>query len=340
MRQPRLKAPPHLDAAYYHCISRVVNRSFVLGDEEREMFVHFMRMYERLCGVRIVTFCVMSNHFHLLVEVPKRPDVPPSEAELLGIIGKAHGKGRAHLVRSEIQQFREAGAHDAAQAVIDGWLGRMWDISQFMKTLKQRFTQWFNKRHRRKGTLWEDRFRSVLVEGGGNPLAMMAAYIDLNPVRAKLVDDPKDYRWCGYAEAVAGIKAAAQGIQTAAEAQRGSPISRRRAAAEYRKLMFTWGENRGVKADGTPWKRGIDRKRAVRELARGGQISRAELLRCRVRYFTDGAVIGGRAFVNEVFHSLRDRFGPKRKEGARRVRGMAHDEGVFALRDLKVGVFG
>ena len=83
---------------------------------------------------------------------------------------------RGRIWCAQIEQFREAGAHDAAQRVIAGWLGRMWDVSAFMKTLKQRFTQWFNKRHRRKGTLWEDRFRSVLVECGGGPLAMMALH--------------------------------------------------------------------------------------------------------------------------------------------------------------------
>ena len=62
------------------------------------------------------------------------------------------------------------------------------------------------RRHGRKGTLWEDRFRSVLVEGAGLALATMAAYIDLNPVRAGMVEDPKDYRWSGYGAAMAGRK--------------------------------------------------------------------------------------------------------------------------------------
>ena len=63
-----------------------------------------------------------------------------------------------------------------------------------MKELKERFSRWFNKRHGRRGMLWQDRYRSVLVEDG-DALRTMAAYIDLNPVRAGLIDDPKDYRW-------------------------------------------------------------------------------------------------------------------------------------------------
>ena len=91
----------------------------------------------------------------------------------------------------------------------------MWDVSVFMKLLKQRFTQWFNQQWGRKGTLWEERFKSVLVEGAGEVLATMAAYIDLNPVRAGIVKDPADYRWCGYAEATAGSRRAQRGLTEA-----------------------------------------------------------------------------------------------------------------------------
>jgi hypothetical protein len=58
-------------------------------------------------------------------------------------------------------------------------------------------------------------------------------------------------------------------------------------------------------------------------------------LRCRVRYFTEGAVIGSRAYVNEVFGALRERFGASRKTGARLLRGL--EEKLYALRDLKRG---
>ena len=90
------------------------------------------------------------------------------------------------------------------------YLYRMWDLSQFMKVLKQRFTQWFNKRHGRRGTLWEDRFKSVLVEDGYTA-RVMSAYIDLNPLRAGIVNDPARYRWSSYGAAVAGDRLARGG---------------------------------------------------------------------------------------------------------------------------------
>jgi putative transposase len=54
MRQRRLKAPDGAcsGTAYYHCVSRVVNRDFVFGETEKQAFVRFLRMYERFCGLR------------------------------------------------------------------------------------------------------------------------------------------------------------------------------------------------------------------------------------------------------------------------------------------------
>ncbi|MDB6172879.1 MAG: transposase, partial [Chthoniobacteraceae bacterium] len=88
MRYGRSRAAADAEVAYYHCFSRVVDKRFALGDLEKERFVKFMRAYEEFCGVRIVTFCVMSNHFHLLVEVPHRPapELLPTDEELVRLV--------------------------------------------------------------------------------------------------------------------------------------------------------------------------------------------------------------------------------------------------------------
>ncbi len=66
----------------------------------------------------------------------------------------------------------------------------------------------------------------------------------------------------------------------------------------------------------------------------------ASMLRCRVRYFTDGAVIGSKAFVNEAFEAARDRFTVKRKDGARRLRGSGKPAAglLWSARDLQVRI--
>ena len=86
----------------------------------------------------------------------------------------------------------------------------------------------------------------------------------------------------------------------------------------------------------------MDRAKAEAQLARLSEektrdLKISKVIQCRVRYFTDGAVIGSRKFVDGVFQASRKRFGPKRKDGARKPRGalgeMAGD--IWSLRDLK-----
>ena len=104
--------------AIYHCVSRVVNRDFVLKREEREKFVGLMRVYERFCQVQVLTFCVMSNHFHILVEVPAAPEdggASWTDEELLHhLSGLYSGRQMAEL-RWELGHYREQENERAAE---------------------------------------------------------------------------------------------------------------------------------------------------------------------------------------------------------------------------------
>ena len=380
MRRPRLKAPDHLPVAYYHCVSRVVNRDFVLGPAEKERFLSLMRLYEAFGGLRVVALCVMSNHFHVLVEVPKRPaDAElPDDAGLVAHVRGTLGGKVADGLEWELKHLREAGAGAAADALRERWLARMWDVSAFMKTVKQRFTQWFNRRHRRRGTLWEERFRSVLVEGKGPALRAMAAYIELNPVRAGICEDPKDYRWSSHGEAVSGgrrgrsareilrwlvsddrgMRAAppsASGPATA-RAARAAPTDRpwpsgEEALSRWRCVLFGLPAGERGRAEelakdpeaARVGRRGLSREKALEVLASGGRLAAPDYLRCRVRYFSDGVALGTRDFVEGIFAACRGRFPPGRKKGAHRLRGLEageKPERLYNLRQLRKDVFG
>ncbi|MCC5839948.1 MAG: hypothetical protein JJT96_07480, partial [Opitutales bacterium] len=84
--------------------------------------------------------------------------------------------------------------------------------SVFMREVKTRFTLWYNQEHGTVGTFWAERFRSVIVEADTTAQRMVAAYIDLNPVRAGLVEDAGAYGFSGFGEACAGSSAARRGI--------------------------------------------------------------------------------------------------------------------------------
>ncbi len=331
MRFPRWKAPAHHPAGYYHCLSRVVDRRFVFNAPERETFRRFLREYAAFCGVRVLTWCILSNHFHLLLEIPRKPDSPPPLEELLlrlEFLSSASLTARA--ARQLLERWAASGDTESPERLRQKLWAQMYDLSAFMKLLKQRFSQWFNRLHERQGTLWEERFRSVLIEGQGPALATTSAYIDLNPVRAGLVEDPKDYRWCGYAEAVAGQKEAQAGLAT------GLGVPPEAALSEYRQWLYIRGEEReGTDEAGRPLRKGFERSEVLAVLARGGELGRAEVLRLRVRYLVDGAVLGSQGFVNELFIRHRDRFGPKRDQGARPARGLP---GITTLRALRLRV--
>ena len=82
MPRPRyhLLAPP---VAHYHCISRVVDRNYVFGTHERDVFRKILRQVEEFSGVRVITWTILSNHFHLLLEVAPRPAIPPTDSEII-----------------------------------------------------------------------------------------------------------------------------------------------------------------------------------------------------------------------------------------------------------------
>ena len=341
MRQARLKAATDDPVGFYHCFSRVVDRRFILGDLEKERFTAFLHHYAELCDIRVLAFCVMSNHFHVLLAVPRRPDVLPSLDAILARLESVGSHEEAKSIRRQLEALRRAGNAAGEAAFLAQLHSRMWDVSQYMKELKQRFTQWYNSRNGRAGTLWEGRFKSVLVEGEGKALVTMAAYLDLNPIRAGLVQDPKDYRWCGYAEAVAGLRQAREGIQYLVRAlQHGWEESQAKSLEIYRMHLYVEGDEQreAVGPDGKPTRGSFTREQGLEVLAARGRLSLAEYLRCRVRYFTDGFVFGGREFVDGVFRRERERFGERRRDGARRMRGVEDD--WFAMRNLQVDVFG
>jgi hypothetical protein len=186
-----------------------------------------------------------------------------------------------------------------------------------MRAVKLRFSRWFNKRHGRRGTLWMGRFKSVLVEGKQtdtegaqvDALKVMAAYIDLNPVRAEMVECAEEYRWSGWSAAQGQDKEAREGLCDVV----GCRVSQ-------------W-ETRGKAAYGL-WVSETRRQVRARK-AKGVESSEMDLMET-IRAFSGGLAVGSEGFVEEVFGERRDLFGPKRERGARPLAGE-----LRTLRDLR-----
>jgi putative transposase len=301
-RAPRILAGG--SRAYYHVVSRVVDRSFRLTDVEKEVFRGLMRRVAEFCGVRVLTYAVLDNHFHLLVEVPASPGEPEDE-ELRRrgrlLYGDEH-KGQP-LSFFRIDRALAAGGEirERMRALL---IGRMGSLPMFVKILKQRFSILHNRKRDRLGTLWEERFRSVLVEDSASALMAVAAYIDLNAVRAGIVKDPKDYRFSGYGEA-AGTRRGFSRFALFARLAEGHVESIEEIAALYRRRLFVSGSN--------PGKGGTVSKEAMeRTLRQKGTLTRGESLLCRLRYMTQGAIIGSRTFIEAWVARNKGTYFPKR----------------------------
>ena len=303
-----------------------MDRNFVFEEHERDVFRKILRQVEAFSGVRVLTWTILSNHFHVLLEVPPRAEVPLTDDEILGRCRALYSVDQMVVVEWDFSEAQRIGGRMLEQ-LRTRYLKRMWDLSEFMKTLKQKFTLWFNRTHDRVGVLWESRFKSVIVEGHWNSLLKVAAYVDLNAVRASLVHDPKDYRWCGYGEAVVGDRAARRGISAALHDLK-EDATWGDAGPRYRKILFGIGEENQVRP-------GLSRAAVAKVWSSGGKLSLAQLLRCRVRYFSDGLAVGRESFVESVFAVMREAFTPQRKTGSRRMIGSGWGE-LRSARALRV----
>jgi hypothetical protein len=157
----------------------------------------------------------------------------------------------------------------------------------------------------------------------------MAAYIDLNSVRAGLADDPKDYRFSGYAEAVAGNPAAREGIRSICGGEKWSETQ-----SGYRQLLFGTGVAPREKGGG------ISVAAFERVMLAGGKLALSDVLRCRIRYFTNGGVLGSRTFVEMQLSAYRTRTGRREGTGPRPLPAIADWGDLFAMRKVRQPTLG
>ena len=295
-------------------MTRTVNGAFLLDDPAKEVLRKQLWQIAAYCGIRVLTYAIMSNHFHVLVRVHKAGGL--SDAELLRRYALLYPKPtRFQQQRIEVIQHWLSTGDPEGEAWRKRQLALMGDVSQFMKLLKQRFSVWFNRTHSRYGTLWAERFKSVLVEPADKVVETMAAYIDLNAVRAGLVSDPKDYRFCGYGEAFGGGDAARAGLSSFLSGE--TPRVWDQVQADYRLTLF------GVGSGARPGEGTVSADELAKVVKAKGRLPLAAVLRCRLRHFSDGAVLGTQTFVAEHLAVYRARTGRRRTSSPKLLPALA-----------------
>jgi hypothetical protein len=316
-------------------MSRICDGLPFFDETDKEALVIVLRKLARFSGIKVLTYCVMGNHFHVLVRVPdrgewlKRFEGAEGEERLMQHLRLLYSKDFVAGLKLELADWRRNGKAEDAERCVADLKRRFCDISVFMRAVKQRFSRWFNKRHGRRGGLWMGRFKSVLVEGSRDQvssvknaheldaLKVMAAYIDLNPVRAEIVETAGEYRWSGWSGALGGDKEVMAGLCDVVGCGVGQWEVRGKGAYE------SWvSETR----------RQVRKRKAQAEENAPEEWGLLETIRA----FSSGLAVGRAGFVEEVFRGRRELFGPKRQDGARPLDGGGGLVApLCALRDLR-----
>lgn len=292
-RMPRFLIP-HQQATY-HVISRTALDGYPLGEQEKSVLLCIIQQLSAVYFCEVLGFCLMGNHFHLLVTM--RPEDEVSDEEVKESFQRRYGDEYT-LMPGQIPFYRQK------------WTS----LSEYVKEIKQSFTRMYNKKRGRKGTFWAERFKSVIVEKG-ETLINCLAYIDLNPVRAGLVDRPENYRWSslGYRLRSSYKEQFLSWNLGLKEYNVKSPKQRLRL---YREFVYARGGvdiGKGKILDGVPLPEGVER------------------FIQRTRFFTDAGIIGSKEFVRQGFELFRDIIRPKRERKPHRIRGL---DQIYSMKRL------
>lgn len=269
--------------ALYHVTSRFAGPigEYPMTDADKSKGLEIVRDLTRLFVVDPICICFMGNHYHLILNVPGTPPTPATAAKRWNAF---YGKKREHLDPG-VQADR---CEEVASQLVD--------LSQFMSQVNQRFTLYYNRVHQRRGPLWADRFKSTILEGR-QALWNCAKYVELNPVRAGLVEDPATYRfssWGWYKRrkehffGTAFCRYLRRSLGEAAAAWSDAEVARE-FHSELARTMAAERKAAGEAVD----------PMAVKLAARRDEQMPLRFLR-QTRLWTDGGVVGGRGFVEAM----------------------------------------
>jgi len=295
------------EKAVYHVMSRTALDGFPLRDIEKDFMLDLIRRFSALYFTEILGFCLMGNHFHLLVKMIPESDF--TDDDIQKRFAAFYGESR-EFVEGQIPYWRE----------------KLSSLSEFMREIKVGFARYYNRRHHRRGYFWGDRFKSVIVDKG-ETLVNCLAYIDLNPLRAGLVQRPEEYRWnsLGYHIQTENQD---QFLSTDFGLKEFNVKSEKERIRRYRRYVYEAGVlDRSDKMQA--WV--IDEKIVAKERKKEFEISRVDRFRYRTRYFTDSGIIGSKEFVSEHYQRFKHLFYSKHEKKPKAIKGL---DGMYSLKRL------
>ena len=198
MARPRKQLVSLSDTPYYHLVSRCVRRAYLCGtdpvsgecyEHRRQWIENRIRLLSSLFAIDVCAYAVMSNHFHLAVKVcPEQVD-DLSDADIVERWTSLF-KGPLLVQRWQAGEVLDSAEYQTVSDCINVYRQRLGDLSWFMRCLNEPIARMANKEDDCTGHFWESRFKSQALLSIEALLSCMA-YIDLNPLRAKMAPTPE-----------------------------------------------------------------------------------------------------------------------------------------------------
>jgi REP element-mobilizing transposase RayT len=288
-------------------MSRTALDGFPLGDIEKDFMLELIRKYSKLYLVEILGFCLMGNHFHILVKMI--PEHEFADEEIKERFVRFYGDDHS-FTYGQVPSLRE----------------KFSSLSEYIREIKVGFARYYNKRHHRRGYFWGDRFKSVIVEKG-ETLINCLAYIDLNPLRAGIVSRPEEYRWnsLGYHLQTDNKD---NFLSTDFGLKEFNVKSEKERIRRYRGYVYQAG---AISRPDKMQPKVIDDKVVAKERKKDFEISRISRFKYRTRYFTDSGIIGSKEFVSMNYQRFKHLFNSKNEKRPKPIKGLT---GVYSLKRL------
>jgi REP element-mobilizing transposase RayT len=201
------------DTPYYHLVGRCVRRSWLCGFDKysgqdyshrKQWVLERLRQLTSMCAINVCAYAILSNHYHLVVHVD------PAKAKAWTMREVVERWTSMFSTPPPIERWLrgEAGSAECevAEATIETWRARLYDVSWFMKCLNEHLARRANAEDQCTGHFWQSRFKSQALLDDPALLTAMV-YVDLNPIRAGIASTPEESEFTSIYERIRELKA-------------------------------------------------------------------------------------------------------------------------------------
>lgn len=266
-------------SGWYHLVARTAGFEGeypLQGKLLRRKMLDIIARYGEVYCCEIAGFCIMGNHYHLVVYFHEPREMTREEL-----------CERASLLYDDktLERWRD-----------DKWerfAERIFDVSELMRNVQAAFARWFNARAGRRGRFWAERFKSTLLEDAAAVLDCLL-YVELNPLRAGIVERPEEHDGSSlYYRELKRDEWLVPVTELVGRSRRSAAIRDYKALVYYRGTAATRESQAVIPAH-------VVRAEEARGFATRG------VFRKRLRHFTDGLALGSEEYIRSQLDRLRD----------------------------------